>query len=56
METMIASQPVFTKEFRSACTDVLSQAINGEIAGLSNEWNALNMQIANVTMQKVLSM
>jgi fatty aldehyde decarbonylase len=36
METMIASQPVFTKEFRSACTDVLSQAINGEIAGMSN--------------------
>lgn len=34
---MIASQPaVFTKEFRSACTDVLSQAINGEIAGMSN--------------------
>lgn len=37
METMTAPQPtVFTKEFRSACTDVLSQAINGEIVGMSN--------------------
>ncbi len=34
---MITSQPpVFTKEFRSICTDVLSQAINGEIVGMSN--------------------
>jgi hypothetical protein len=33
METMTASQPMeFTKEFRRAYTDVLSQAINGEIA------------------------
>jgi len=37
METITAFQtPVFTKEFRIACTDVLSQAINGEIAGMSN--------------------
>jgi len=37
METITASQPtVFTKEFRNACTDVLSQAINGEIVGMSN--------------------
>ena len=37
METIITSQsPVFTKEFRNACTDVLSQAINGEIVGMSN--------------------
>ena len=37
METMTASQPVvFTKEFGSAYTDVLSQAINGEIAKYLN--------------------
>ena len=37
METIIASQPqVFSTEFRNVCTDILSQAINGEIAGMSN--------------------
>lgn len=38
MKTITASQPpsVFTTESRNACADVLSQAINGEIAGMSN--------------------
>ena len=37
MQTITASQPsIFTKEFRSVCADVLSQAINGEIVGMSN--------------------
>lgn len=37
METITASQPpVFTKEFRSVCRDILSQAINEEIVGMSN--------------------
>src|SRR6185295_15688700 len=37
METVIASQAVvFTQEFRNVCTDILSQAINGEIVGMSN--------------------
>ena len=44
METMTASQPVvFTKEFRSAYTDVLSQAINGEIAKYLNGVLTLNL-------------
>ena len=37
METVIASEPrVFTKSYWNACADVLSQAINGEIVGMSN--------------------
>src|SRR5438552_15011396 len=37
METMTASQSqVFTPEYRNALMDVLSQAINGEITGMSN--------------------
>jgi hypothetical protein len=37
METITASQPTaFTTEFRDICSDILSQAINGEIVGMSN--------------------
>ena len=36
METIIASQPVFSAAFTNVCSDILSQAINGEIAGMSN--------------------
>jgi hypothetical protein len=37
METMTASEPaVLSIGFRNACADVLSQAINGEIVGMSN--------------------
>ena len=37
MQTITAPQPsIFTREFRHAVTDVLSQAINGEIVGMSN--------------------
>ncbi|MEO5685053.1 MAG: long-chain fatty aldehyde decarbonylase [Chitinophagaceae bacterium] len=37
MQTMTAAQPaICTHEFRSICADVLSQAINGEIVGMSN--------------------
>ena len=36
METILASQPVLTEGFRSVCSDILSQAVNGEIVGMSN--------------------